>query len=202
MTTRRNLMLALGIGVLARAGPLRSQPGSAVRRVGVLGSSTRAKDDVTLVSFYDEMRQLGWVEGRNLVQLDLVLAEAANLAELESAVVRLADQRVDALLAASALTFNLRARFIELASARRIPVVGTSAPMAQAGALFTYGPTLAARHRRQAQLVDQVLRWANPAEMPVEQPTQFELVLNLKTAKLLGITIPQAVLLRADEVIE
>src|SRR5206468_11990837 len=96
------------------------------KRIGVVGEPGGSLNDVQ-VALAPQLVANG---------LALFVAAAANPAELETAVGRLADQRVDAMLAASALTFNQRERFIELASARRVPVIGTSAPMAQAGALF------------------------------------------------------------------
>ncbi len=114
---------------------------------------------------------------------------------------KLIGQRVDVIYAASSIADNLRGRLIELANRSRLPVVGT-ARMVEAGGLFSYSASLADQLRRSAQLVDKVLKGAKPADIPVEQPTKFELVINLKTAKALGITIPQSVLSRADEVIE
>ncbi len=92
----------------------------------------------------------------------------------------------------SSIAINLRGRLIELANRRRLPVVGASARMAEAGGLFSYSASLADQLRRSAQLVDKVLKGAKPADLPVEQPTKFECVINLKTAKALGITIPQS----------
>jgi putative ABC transport system substrate-binding protein len=90
----------------------------------------------------------------------------------------------------------------DFATKRRIPAVSGWGSFAVAGNLMTYGPNLDESYRIIAAYVDKILKGANPAALPVEQPTKFELVVNLKTAKALGLTIPQSVLLRADEVIQ
>jgi len=134
--------------------------------------------------------------------LTVVVVEMSSAGELDAAVAKLIGQGVDVIFANSTITNNLRGRLIELANRRRLPVVGGGARMAEAGALFTYNSSLPDKLRRSAHLVDKVLKGAKPADLPVEQPTKFELVINLKTAKALGITIPQSLLLRADEVIQ
>jgi putative tryptophan/tyrosine transport system substrate-binding protein len=83
-----------------------------------------------------------------------------------------------------------------------LPVISGWAIFAQSGALCTYGPRLAESYRRLAYYVDRVLKGADPSTLPIERPTKFELVINAKTAKALNISIPQSVLLRADQVIE
>ena len=88
------------------------------------------------------------------------------------------------------------------ARGNRLPVIGVFRRVAEAGGLMTYGPDLRALWRRAAVYVDKILKGAKPADLPVEQPTTFELVVNLKTARAIGLTIPQSILLRADEVIE
>jgi len=100
------------------------------------------------------------------------------------------------------LTFNQRGHIAELAIAAHLPLIGELRNFADAGALMAYGPRFADLARRAAGYVDRILRGAKPAELPVEQPTVFELVVNLKTANALRLTLPQAVLLRADSVIE
>jgi putative ABC transport system substrate-binding protein len=85
---------------------------------------------------------------------------------------------------------------------RRVPVISGWAIFAQSGALCTYGPRLAESYRRLAYYVDRVLKGAEPATLPIERPTKFELIVNAKTAKALNIAIPQSVFLRADQVIE
>ena len=323
MDARRLIVFALGAALAGHAPLVRAQISmGAMRSVGVLVPSTRAKEEIILKPFFDEMRQLGWVEGQNIAYdrvygddqqqtlprlaaemvarkpdliyappaptalaakqatqtipivfgsltnpvslglvtdlahpdgnvtgvssnfellvfkraelflqilprakrfglliepgryeaaalsawlalgLSLIVAEAANPAELEAAVARLADQRVDVILVQSTLANNLPARVIEPANARRLPVIGGIAQLADAGALFSFGASRAGNLRRSAQLVDKILKGAKPADIPVEQPTVFEFVLNMKTAKALGIKMPQSILLRADRLIE
>ena len=91
---------------------------------------------------------------------------------------------------------------IDFAGSLRVPVISGWADFADAGALCTYGPRLAESYRRLAYYIDRVLKGDKPAELPIERPTVFELVINLKTAKALGIDLPPSVLGRADRVIE
>ncbi len=100
------------------------------------------------------------------------------------------------------VTIRNRQRIIDFGMARRVPVIGGWAIFAQSGALFTYGPRLTESYRRAAYYVDRILKGAKPADLPIERPTVFELVVNLKTAKSLRIILPQSLLLRADEVIQ
>ena len=134
--------------------------------------------------------------------LTIIVGEVSQPMQLVAAVNGLIAQRVDAIVTGSSSTFNMRESLIALASVHRVPVVGPRAQFADAGALFAYGASLADQLRRSAYLVDKLLKGAKPADIPVEQPTKFELVINLKAAKALGITIPQSILLRADRVIE
>ena len=298
-----------------------------MRRVGVLAPSTRASEEVTLKAFFDQMRQLGWIEGQNIaydrvyaddqhqalpklaaelvarrpdlinappqsaavaakratsvipivfatgtdpvgtglvmsladpggnatgvisvidslapkrlqllreampgvkrlglignpddprLKLDrtalervtsalgvtLIVAEASSPAGVDAAVASLIRQRVNAITMSGSIGTTLRARLVELTLRQRIPLTSGAGELADAGALFVYGSPLPNQFRRSAHVVDKVLKGAKPADIPVEQPTTFELVINLKTARALGITIPQSILLRADRVIE
>jgi putative ABC transport system substrate-binding protein len=123
--------------------------------------------------------------------------------EFGSAFAAMARGRADALLIAGSSTFLVhRVRLAELALKGRLPTMFNFREMVEAGGLMAYAVNMSDFIGRAAVYVDKILRGANPADLPVEQPTKFELVVNLKTAKALGIAIPQSVLLRADEVIQ
>ena len=328
MNRRRLIVLAIGAGLAGHTALLRAQSSAGgMRRVGVLAPSTRAKEEITLKPFFDEMRRLGWVEGVNIVfdrayaddrldriagmaadlvarapeliyappataavaahaatrsipivfgtgvdpvgmglvaslarpggnvtgissiagslapkrlqllrellpharrigfigdqsdptvrleyaaleslnpamNLTLVRADAASAAEFDAAMRRLVAQPLDVVITEGSFTYNMRERLVELALDRRVPVVGHRSQMADAGALFGYGASLADQLRRSALLVDKILHGARPGELPVEQPSVFELVVNRRTARTLGIATGQTFLLRPDRVIE
>lgn len=124
--------------------------------------------------------------------------------DIDTVVAELISARVEAIHAssASAAIYYARERLIALANRARLPVVVSLTPIAELGALFSYGGAFDARFRRAAQMTSKILEGAKPADMPVEQSTEFEFVLNEKAARVLGITIPAAVRLRADRVIE
>jgi putative tryptophan/tyrosine transport system substrate-binding protein len=126
-----------------------------------------------------------------------------NVAELEASLKSIAAEETEAIvLFPDAITIRHRERIINFATTRRIPVISGWAMFAESGALCTYGPRLSESYRHAASFVDRVLKGTKPAEIPVERPTIFELVLNLKAASELGLTLPPAVLARADRVIE
>jgi putative ABC transport system substrate-binding protein len=111
--------------------------------------------------------------------------------------------RADALyVCANPLMNTNRVRINTLALGARLPTMHTVREHVEAGGLMSYGPNWPDQFRRAAEIVDKILRGTKPGDIPVEQPTKFELVLNLTTAKALGLTIPESFLLRADEVIE
>ena len=93
-------------------------------------------------------------------------------------------------------------RIVDLAVTHHMPGIFEWREFAEAGGLMSYGPSIADMYRRLATYVDKILKGAKPGDLPVEQPTKFDFVINLKTAKALGLTIPPSVLVRADQIIE
>jgi putative ABC transport system substrate-binding protein len=123
--------------------------------------------------------------------------------ELEQAFAAIPRARSEAVVVfPDALTLRTRERIARFGVERRMPVISGWAQFAESGCLLTYGPNLRVSYRRLATYVDRILKGAKPAELPVELPTTVELVVNMKTAKALGFTIPPAVLARADQIIE
>jgi putative ABC transport system substrate-binding protein len=129
--------------------------------------------------------------------------EVRSPSELEGAFAAMARARAGAVLVeASAMLGGQKARVADLAVKYRLATIGWWRGMAEGGCLLSYSPSIMEQYRRAAYFVDKILRGARPADLPVEQPTRFELVINLRTAKALGLTILPSLLVRADQVIE
>jgi putative ABC transport system substrate-binding protein len=165
-----------------------------VRQVAVLSNPGSPGQALAIGEVKGGARSLG-------VQLQLL--EARDPSEFDSAFAAMAKERAGALLViGDILMYTHRVRLAELAAKNRMPAVYGVRDYAEAGGLMSYGTDLIDLHRRAAIHVDKILRGAKPADLPVEQPTKFELVINLKTVKTLGLTIPQSLLGRADEIIQ
>jgi len=136
------------------------------------------------------------------LRVTLISMEARDREELERVLSAIGKKRPQALLElADPLTFFHRGLITEVAARHRLPAMYSFREWVEAGGLMSYGTTFADLFRRAATYVDKILKGAKPAELPVEQPMRFELVINMKTAKALGITFPQTILIRAEEVI-
>jgi putative ABC transport system substrate-binding protein len=165
-----------------------------LKRVGVLWYPDFAPNRNRLTSMTEAAQTLG---------LTLVPAEARGLDTLEPAFATMVRERAQAFVVLSEpVLANYRGQIAVMAVRDRLPAISTTREYAQAGLLLTYGANLPDQFRRSAAFIDKIFKGAKPADLPVEQPTKFELVINLKTAKALGITVPPTLLTRADEVIE
>ena len=128
--------------------------------------------------------------------------EARTREEIERSFGRMTQERADSVIVAADAFLNQQAQYIApLALKRRLPSISQPRVYVEAGGLMSYGQNTADSYRHAATYVDKILKGAKPADLPVEQPTKFELVVNLKTAKALGLTIPESIRIRADEVI-
>jgi putative ABC transport system substrate-binding protein len=138
-----------------------------------------------------------------LLRLQLQSMEVRNPADLDAAFKAVARVRPNALITlADGMLSDNRTRIVEFAAKSRIPAMFPDREFADVGGLMAYGPSVAYNSRRAAWYVDKILKGAKPADLPIEQPTKFELVINLKTAKQIGLTIPPNMLARADKVIK
>ena len=162
-------------------------------RVAVLGSSNNPGNTQSL----KEVELAAAAFGVQLQYLDVLAPK-----DIETAFRAATKGRADSVLALGGpVLFSQRKQLIALAVKNRLPVIYARPEFVEDGGLMTYGPSLYDLHRRAATYVDKILKGAKPADLPVEQPTKFELVINLKAAKQIGLTIPPNVLARADKVI-
>jgi len=187
----------LGPELVAKRLELLTQAVPGVRRVALLwqpGVVREAADRDTLKGADVAARALG-------VQLHVVEARAP--ADIDRAFADMTRAHAEAVTVLGGAMLNSeRRRLADLAAKNRLPAVYPAREYVDAGGLMAYGPNAADLFRRAATYVDKILKGAKPADLPIEQPTKFELLINLKTAKALGLTIPTALLARADEVIQ
>jgi ABC-type uncharacterized transport system substrate-binding protein len=175
------------LGLLKEAVP-------SISRVAILRNPRQTSDLSYLPTAQDSARTLG---------LSPQVFEVRGPEEWEKAFSAMVKNRARAVLALPDTTFYIgRDRLAGLARRHRLPLIGPRAEFAQAGALMAYGASSTAEWRRGGVLVDKILNGAKPADIPIEQPAHLEFVINLKTAKAIGLTIPQSLLLRADQVID
>jgi putative ABC transport system substrate-binding protein len=139
----------------------------------------------------------------NALHIKLLPQEVRRSEDLDGAFASIVKERPGGLLILADRVFlHDRERIMKFATERRLPSVNAYRELVEAGGLMSYGPSYEDMHRRAADYVDKILRGAKPADIPIEQPTKFDLVINLTTARALGLTVPDALLARADEVIE
>jgi putative tryptophan/tyrosine transport system substrate-binding protein len=163
-------------------------------RMGVLWRPSNVSYRNLIRRFDDVVRATG---------VEVVLIGAETVADLVTAFTTMKKQQINGLLVqADDLFIREGKRIVELAAAYKVPAIYRIGEQAEAGGFLAYGPSIPDMYREGALLVDKILKGAKPADLPVEQPTKIELVINLKTAKALGVTVPTSLLIRADEVIE
>ena len=163
-------------------------------RVGILWNPDVAPNHSRLTSITEAAPALG---------MTLVPAEARGLDAIEQAFATMVRERVQGFVVLSdGVLFNYRGQIADMALRNRLPAASTQSEYAEAGFLLTYGVDFRDLFRRSAVFVDKIFKGAKPADLPLEQPTKFDLVINLKSAKALGVEVPTSMLQRADEVIE
>jgi putative ABC transport system substrate-binding protein len=148
-------------------------------------------------------RQVAMTETARTLGVTIIPVEARGVDTIDRAFATLVRERAQALvMQGDSVLFNYRGQIAEMAIRNRLPAAAAQKEHANAGFLLTYGADVSDLYRRLAGFVDKIFKGANPADLPIEQPTKFELVINLKTAKALGVIVPPTLLARADEVIE
>jgi putative ABC transport system substrate-binding protein len=152
---------------------------------------------------FNRTRQTSMAETARTLGLTTIPVEARGLDALEQAFATMVRERAQAfVMQGDSVLSNYRGQIAEMALRNRLPAASIARELAEAGFLLTYGADIRDLYRRAALFVDKIFKGAKPADLPLEQPTKFELVINLKTAKALGVIMPPTLLARADEVIE
>jgi putative ABC transport system substrate-binding protein len=147
----------------------------------------------------DRVKELDAIAPKRRLKVKII--EVREAKALDAAFEQARRQAQAVLVLANAVTLTHQRQITSLAAEHRLPAIYGTREFVDAGGLMAYASDLAVQWRRAADYVDKILKGAKPGDLPIEQPTKFELVINLKTAKALGITIPESILLRADEVI-
>jgi putative ABC transport system substrate-binding protein len=165
-----------------------------VSRVALLMNPTNPNVDVERMDAEAGARKLG---------LETVTVNARNAREIDTAFEQLLGAKADGIITATdPIPLDRREQIVALANRHKVPVVGFVRQFAAAGGLLSYGPSISWMYRQAGDYVGQILKGARPADMPVMQPTKFELVINMKTAEALGIEVPISMQMLADDVIE
>ena len=218
-TTIPVVMVLIGDPVGAGLVQSLARPGGNVTGTSLMTSETSGKGIEFLQELVPRARRLAvlgnpgnasvvrmWAEAREAAArlgLELLAAEARSRDELAAAFAAMAQERPDALVVLlDSLTVDHRHQIVAFAAEHRLPALYGGPMFAEAGGLLVYTVDFHELWRRAAVYVDKMLKGAQPADLPVEQPTKFQLVINLKTAEALGLTVPPSLLARADEVIE
>jgi putative ABC transport system substrate-binding protein len=185
---------SLAEGLSAKWLELLTQTVPGMRRVGVL----MEPDGTAHAAFLGEIKTVGQRTG-----IAVLGVEARGRDEIERAFAALTRERAQGLIVLpNPVTLSHQAQIVELAAKTRLPAMYPYREFTESGGLMAYATNRTEMYRRSATFVDKILRGAKPADLPIEQPTKFELVINMKTAKALGLTIPPSLLLRADQTIE
>jgi putative ABC transport system substrate-binding protein len=188
------LSFSVGVEMFGKELELRRETVPTVRRIAVLSNPVNPAHALWTKDAHLAARSL---------RLQLQLLAARGPQDFDSAFEAMARERAGALLVLADSLFGLhRTRLQGLAAKSRLPAMYGSREYPEAGGLMSYGVDVLDNFRRSARYVDRILKGAKPADLPVEQPAKFEFVINLKTAKALGLTIPPSLLARADQVIE
>lgn len=186
--------MAVGYGVAGKQVELLGDMVARLSRVAVLSNPSNPPSVLYLRETERTAAALG---------LELRAFEAREPSDLSGAFTAMADWRADGLVTlADGMLFNQRERVVEFALKSKLPGVYPEAEWVESGGLGSYGPSLPDLFRRTAGYVDKILKGAKPSDLPIQQPTKFELVVNLKTAKAIGLVLPSSLIGRADEVIE